>query len=64
MYQKTNSSIVPKGAINSFKEMFPVARMFPLAVMHRVLLGKVRCNGVGSLRDAKEYKKYDREGFF
>ena len=22
--------------MNSFKEMFPLARMFPLAVMHRV----------------------------
>ena len=35
MYQKVNSSIVSKGAMNSFKEMFPLARMFPLAVMHR-----------------------------
>ena len=36
-YQKVNSSIVSKGAINSIKEILPPARMFPLAVMHRVL---------------------------
>ena len=24
----------PKDAMNSFKEMFPLARMFPLAIMH------------------------------
>ena len=35
LYQKVNSSIVPQGTMNSFKEMFPLARMFPLAVMHR-----------------------------
>ena len=34
-YQKVNSSIVSKGAMNNFNEMFPLARMFPLAVMHR-----------------------------
>ena len=34
-YQKVKSSTVSKGARNSFKEMFPLARMFPLAVMHR-----------------------------
>ena len=34
MYQKVNSSIVSKGAMNSLKEMFPLARMFPLTVMH------------------------------
>ena len=34
-YQKINSYIVSKGAMNSFKEMFPLARMFPVAVMHR-----------------------------
>ena len=33
-YQKVNSSIVSKGAMNSFNEMFPLARVFPLAVMH------------------------------
>ena len=32
-YQKINSSIVSKGALISFKEMFPLDRMFPLAVM-------------------------------
>ena len=31
-----NSSIVSEGAMNSFKEIFPLARMFPLPVMHRV----------------------------
>ena len=34
-YQKFNSSIVSKGAMNNFNEMFPLARMIPLAVMHR-----------------------------
>ena len=34
-YQMINSSIVSKGAMNSFNEMFPLARMFPLAVMRR-----------------------------
>ena len=34
-YQKLNSSIVSKGAMNNFNEMFPLTRMFPLAVMHR-----------------------------
>ena len=34
VYQKVNSSIVSKGVINSFNEMFPLARMFTLAVMH------------------------------
>ena len=31
---KGYSSIVSEGVINSFNEMFPPARMFPLAVMH------------------------------
>ena len=35
MYQKINSSVVSKGAMNKFREMFPLARIFPLAVMHR-----------------------------
>ena len=35
-YQKINSSIVSDGAMNRFKEMFPIARMFPLPVMHSV----------------------------
>ena len=35
-YQRINSSIVSKGAMNSFKEIFPLARIFPLAVMHMV----------------------------
>ena len=34
-YQKINSSIISKGVMNSFKVMFPLARMFPLAVMHK-----------------------------
>ena len=34
MYQKVSSCIVYKGAMNSFNEMLPLARMFPLAVMH------------------------------
>ena len=34
-YQMINSSLVSKGAMNSFKEMFPLARLFPLTVMHR-----------------------------
>ena len=34
MYQKVNSSIVSKGAINSFKEIFSPVRIFLLAVMH------------------------------
>ena len=34
-YQNINSSIVSKGAMNSFNEIFPLARMFPLAVIHR-----------------------------
>ena len=38
-YQKVTSSIVSKDAMNSFNEMFPLARMFPLALMHRVLEG-------------------------
>ena len=34
-YRKVNSSIVSKGLMNSFKEMFLLARMFPIAVIHR-----------------------------
>ena len=35
-FQKAfNSCIVSKDAVNSFKEMFPLARMFPVAVMYR-----------------------------
>ena len=34
MYRKGNSSIACKSGINSFKRMVPLARMFPLAVMH------------------------------
>ena len=34
LYQKVNSSIVSKGAMNSFNKIFPLATMFPLAVMH------------------------------
>ena len=30
---KVNSFIVSKGAMKNFKEMFPPAKMFPLAVM-------------------------------
>ena len=30
-----NSSIVSKGAVDSFFKKFPLARIFPLAVMHR-----------------------------
>ena len=37
MYQKVNSSIVSKGAMNSFKEIFPLVRMFPLAVTHEAV---------------------------
>ena len=34
-YQKLNSSVVSKGAMKSFNEMFPLVRIiFPLAVMH------------------------------
>ena len=33
-YQKINSSIVSEDAMNKFKEMFPLARMFPLAIVH------------------------------
>ena len=36
-YQKINSSIVSKGVINSFNKKFPLARMFPLAIMHTPL---------------------------
>ena len=35
-YQKVNSSIVSKGAMNRFKEIFPLV-MFPLPVMHTLL---------------------------
>ena len=34
-YQKVNTSIVFRGAMNNFNEMFPLAKIFPLAVMHR-----------------------------
>ena len=34
-YQKVSSSIVSKSAMNSFNEMFQLARMFPLAKIHR-----------------------------
>ena len=33
-YQKINGYIVSKGAMNSFKEIFPLSRMFPLAVKY------------------------------
>ena len=32
-YQKVNSSIASQGAMKSFNEMFPLASMFPLAIM-------------------------------
>ena len=35
MYQTINSSIVSKGAMNCLNKMFPLARIFPLAVMYR-----------------------------
>ena len=34
MYQKINGSIVFKGTMNKLREVFPLARMFPLAVKH------------------------------
>ena len=35
-YQKVNSSIiVSTGVMNDFNERFPLAKMFPLAVMHK-----------------------------
>ena len=34
MCPKINSSVISKGAMNKLREMFPLARMFPLAVMH------------------------------
>ena len=37
---KRFSSIVSKGAMNSFKEMFPLVRMFPLAVKHTPPISK------------------------
>ena len=49
MYQKINSSIVSKGAMNSYKEMFPLARMFPLAVMqvfYRTKRLRVSCKDI------------------
>ena len=36
-YQKVNSSIVSKDAMNRFKEIFPLVIMFPLPVMHTLL---------------------------
>ena len=33
-HQKVNSSIVSKCAMKSFNETFPLARIFPLAIMH------------------------------
>ena len=33
-YQKINSFIDSKGAMNSFKETFPLARMLPLAAIY------------------------------
>ena len=38
-YQNVNSSIVSKSSMNNFNEMLPLARMFPLAGMHRRLGG-------------------------
>ena len=38
--QKVNGSVVSKGAMNSFQEMFALVRMFPLAVMHRGIVIK------------------------
>ena len=37
-YQKVNSSFVSKGPMNSFNKMFPLARIFPLAVMHYLVV--------------------------
>ena len=34
MCPKINSSVISKGAMNKLREMFPLARMFPLASMH------------------------------
>ena len=35
LYQNVDSSIVSKGAMNVFNEIFPLARIFPLVVMHK-----------------------------
>ena len=50
-YQKVNSSIVSKGVMNSFNEMFPLARMFPQVVMNRVFLK----NGRRLIQNKKSY---------
>ena len=34
---KVNGSIISEGTMNSFKEMFSLVRMFPLAVVHTLL---------------------------
>ena len=52
-YQKVDSSMVSKGAMNSFNEMFPLARMFPLAVMH---------SGSNSLGGVKNFLKSNKWG--
>ena len=44
-YQKVTSSIVSEGAMNTFNEMFQLARMFPLAKIHRGEAGSFRWAG-------------------
>ena len=60
-YQKINSSIASKGVMNSFKEMFPFARMFPLAVMH-TRPGVSKCSAFNPFCFDYNYKngEYDR----
>ena len=44
-----NNFIVSNCAMNSLKEMFPLVRMFPLALMHR---------GSGEIRDARKILQF------
>ena len=56
--QIVNSSIISKGAMNSFNEKFLLARMFPLAVMQSGDLNKVKWGVPRMHKEHIRQKKY------
>ena len=63
-HQKVNSSIVSKGAVNSFNEMFSLAKMFSQAVMHMVITKTMDESQTGtdeSRRVTDEYRRVTDE---
>ena len=61
-YQKVNSSIVSKGAMNSFNEMFPQA-MFPLVAMHKGSQNSLVCKFSSNTGINKTKLRFTLEGW-